>query len=211
MLNEPRFVLRRRFVALMLGSMRHRGPDGSGMASFSTAAFSGILGHTRLSILDLTEAADQPMRSGDDILVFNGREIYNFERTRPTDAFSRHRTSVYRGHQEVLLKSIALAGPDSIKDLRGMFAFAEYLGKDQALYLARDEFGIKPLYYYHRPDQGDTGVRVGGSHPCWRRGSCLDGFRNKAFDPYSHSVPRFRRLRASTAFAYFPLALGQRK
>jgi asparagine synthase (glutamine-hydrolysing) len=125
--------------------MRARGPDGEG------EWFSGdgrvALGHRRLSIIDLSERGAQPMASADGKLriTFNG-EIYNYRALRQQLEAKGH---VFRSDSdtEVLLHLYAEQGEAMVNDLRGMFAFGLWDARRQALLLARDPYGIKPLYY----------------------------------------------------------------
>lgn len=121
----------------------HRGPDGKGI--YSTGQV--ILGHTRLAILDPSDAGAQPMVShnGKFAMVYNG-EIYNFAELR--DELSG-RGVVFRGHSdsEVLLEGYAHFGVDVLKWLNGIFAFAIVNIENQDLFVARDHLGIKPLYW----------------------------------------------------------------
>ena len=125
--------------------MALRGPDGQG-EWFSANGRVG-LGHRRLSIIDLTERGAQPMASADGQLVvtFNG-EIYNYRALRQDLEAQGH---VFRSDSdtEVLLHLYARHGQAMLQHLRGMFAFALWDARKQALLLARDTFGIKPLYY----------------------------------------------------------------
>jgi len=125
--------------------MAARGPDGSG-AWVSDDGRVGF-GHRRLSIIDLSDAAAQPMSSADGSLVvtFNG-EIYNYRELRRTLEAKGH---VFRSQSdtEVLLHLYADKGEAMVHDLRGMFAFAIWDGPRRTLFLARDPYGIKPLYY----------------------------------------------------------------
>jgi asparagine synthase (glutamine-hydrolysing) len=123
--------------------MRHRGPDASNVFVDGNVG----LGHTRLSIIDLTTAANQPMAdpSGQVALVYNG-EIYNYRDLRKE--LSR------RGHQfqtssdtEVLLHLYLEYGEQCLTFLQGMFAFAIWDKRNNTLFAARDRLGIKPLYY----------------------------------------------------------------
>jgi asparagine synthase (glutamine-hydrolysing) len=131
----------------MTHSLRHRGPDCSGQEIRTFAGVRVGLGHTRLSILDLSEAGKQPMRSADARmwLTYNG-ETYNFQelRRRLVD-----RGAVFRSQTdtEVILEAFARWGPDSLGRLRGMFALGVWDERTGTLTLARDPFGIKPLYY----------------------------------------------------------------
>lgn len=133
-------------VKRMVTTLRHRGPNDSGIW---IEAGSGIgLGHTRLSIIDLTPEGHQPMlsRSGRYTLVYNG-EIYNFKSLRHT---LQNKGVVFRGHSdtEVILAMIEEQGlEESLKQLVGMFAFALWDSKERSLYLVRDRIGEKPLYY----------------------------------------------------------------
>jgi asparagine synthase (glutamine-hydrolysing) len=125
-------------------AMRTRGPDGSGVW-WSTDHRCG-LGHRRLSILDLSDRAAQPMKSEDGALavVFNG-EIYNYPQLRSEleDEGVRFRTT---SDTEVLLHLYARSGANMVHQLRGMFAFAIWDETSRGLFLARDPYGIKPLY-----------------------------------------------------------------
>ena len=125
-------------------AMRARGPDGSG-AWWSVDRRCG-LGHRRLSILDLSDRASQPMPSEDGsfVIAFNG-EIYNYPQVRvELEADSaRFRTT---SDTEALLHLYARYGADMVHRLRGMFAFAIWDQTRRGLFLARDPYGIKPLY-----------------------------------------------------------------
>ena len=127
-----------------------RGPDGHGEWFSDNGRVA--LGHRRLSIIDLTERAAQPMASADGQLVitFNG-EIYNYRELRKTLEAQGH---VFRSDSdtEVLLHLYLEKGQAMLQHLRGMFAFALWDARKQAMLLARDAFGIKPLYY--TPGQG---------------------------------------------------------
>jgi len=127
----------------MIAALAHRGPDGEGVVVTGPIG----LGHRRLAIIDLTEAASQPMLSGDGryAIVFNG-EIYNYsEIRRDLEARgSRFRTS---SDTEVLLESYRIDGVACLQRLRGMFAFAIWDAADRVLFMARDRVGKKPLFY----------------------------------------------------------------
>lgn len=127
----------------MTDAIAHRGPDGEGQYTDGCVA----LGHRRLSILDLSDRASQPMVSdnGDLVLTYNG-EIYNFQQLRETlqkCGYGFHST----GDTEVLLKAYQEWGPNCLSMLNGMFAFVVYDRKNQTLFCARDRYGIKPFYY----------------------------------------------------------------
>jgi asparagine synthase (glutamine-hydrolysing) len=132
-----------------LATLRHRGPDATGSHADSDHRL--FLGHTRLSIIDLSEAGAQPMFNEDRslALVLNG-EIYNHEELRASLMEKGHR---FRGRcdAEVVLHLYEELGMDLLPELHGMFAFALYDTKKRALYLARDRLGIKPLYWHEEP------------------------------------------------------------
>jgi len=123
--------------------MAHRGPDADGFY-FSENKQVG-LGHRRLSILDLSTAANQPMFShnGRYVMVFNG-EVYNFKEIAARLDIHTNTTS----DTEVILEAFARKGPECVHLFNGMFAIAIYdTGKDE-MYLLRDRLGVKPLYYF---------------------------------------------------------------
>ena len=133
----------------MVDSLRHRGPDGSGLVHDAAAGLG--LGHTRLSIIDLSDAAAQPMRTPDGryVITYNG-EIYNYRALRRelADQGVEFRTE---SDTEVLLHLFARYGLDCVERLDGIFAFAIWDAAARRLSLARDHLGIKPLYYADLP------------------------------------------------------------
>ena len=132
-------------------AMVSRGPDGSGYF-FSPDGRLGM-GHRRLSIIDLSETGAQPMSSADDRfhITFNG-EIYNFLELKTLLQARGHRFKS-TSDTEVLLHLYREFGQDMLSHLRGMFAFALWDKEERTLFLARDPFGIKPLYV---SDDGST-------------------------------------------------------
>jgi asparagine synthase (glutamine-hydrolysing) len=138
----------RRVAVAMSRALAHRGPDddGSRMLIGTDGGEAGAAAHRRLSIIDLTPAGRQPMVSMDEryTIVFNG-EIYNFRALRAElerDG-ARFRSE---GDTAVLLEGWAKYGASVVERLEGMFAFALWDAAEGALFLARDAFGIKPLY-----------------------------------------------------------------
>lgn len=133
----------------------HRGPDADGLWTDQDAGIA--LGHRRLSILDLSEAGAQPMRShqGRYLIAFNG-EIYNFNELKaPLESAG----VTFRGHSdtEILLEHIARFGLEAtLKKTVGMFALALWDAQERRLFLARDRFGEKPLYYGWAPQNGGS-------------------------------------------------------
>ena len=132
----------------MVDIISYRGPDDRGTFYEGNLA----LGHRRLSIIDLSEAGHQPFVSSDDryVIVYNG-EIYNYKELRDE---LKDKGSVFRTETdtEVLLASYDHWGSECVKHFNGMWAFAIYDRQENKLFLSRDRFGVKPLYYYHKDD-----------------------------------------------------------
>ena len=142
----------------MNDAMVHRGPDADGTWASTPDArgWGALLAHRRLSILDLSAAGAQPMTDPvtGHVVVFNG-EIYNFAdlRRRLADEGQKFNST---GDTAVMLRALGTHGPDAVKWLRGMFAFACWDPQQRRLLLARDPLGIKPLYVARasHPDAG---------------------------------------------------------
>ena len=122
--------------------IEHRGPDHQAVWTDLGVG----LGHARLSILDVSDDAHQPMHSacGRYVMVYNG-EVYNFAALRQQFLSGHHFRSA--SDSEVLLELYAQQGEDCVKELRGMFAFAIWDRQEKSLFLARDRVGQKPLYF----------------------------------------------------------------
>ncbi|MGE5179074.1 MAG: asparagine synthase (glutamine-hydrolyzing) [Bacteroidota bacterium] len=128
---------------LLVRVLRHRGPDGEGIYADSRAVFA----HTRLAIIDVSDAGRQPMESADGrhLVLLNG-EIYNHAALRP--ALEREGTCFRsRSDTEVLLTLLARRGPAALSSLLGMFAFAFYDREHGDLLLGRDRLGKRPLFF----------------------------------------------------------------
>jgi asparagine synthase (glutamine-hydrolysing) len=142
----------------MNDAMSHRGPDGEGFweASSDEGGWGVMLAHRRLSILDLTNAAAQPMVDppAGNVVVLNG-EIYNYVELRNRLISAGHNFQS-TGDTAVMLRALSIDGRDAIKTLRGMFAFAFWNVQDRSLLIARDPLGIKPLYVAHNTDSRGT-------------------------------------------------------
>jgi asparagine synthase (glutamine-hydrolysing) len=127
-------------VRRMASLLVHRGPDAEGYWQDGSLA----LGHRRLKVLDLSDAANQPFTDGRDVLVFNG-EIFNFRDLRAgLSARFRFKTA---GDTEVLFRALQVWGEDALPKIDGQFAFAFFRSSDRTLILARDRVGICPLYF----------------------------------------------------------------
>src|SRR5580692_7941701 len=139
-----------------LDRLKRRGPDDSGTWQDGFA----LLGHRRLSIVDLSPSGHQPMESSDNryVIVFNG-EIYNHNelrrRLRPVNG--------WRGTSdtETLLEAYRAWGVDALTRLNGMFAFAIWDRSERTMFVARDRMGVKPLYYSNRDGQFAFASRPG--------------------------------------------------
>ncbi len=131
-------------ITQMTDSLAHRGPDFQNQ--WSSTDETVHLGHTRLSIIDLSERANQPMVSstGKKILVYNG-ETYNFRDLKAEIPNERLKSS---SDSEIVLEYLDLKGNEGLSDLNGMFAFAIFDQEKKELLLVRDRVGIKPLYLY---------------------------------------------------------------
>lgn len=135
------------YITAMRETMVHRGPDGG--ANWISADKNIGLGHRRLSIIDLSELATQPMSTADQRywLTFNG-EIYNHQAIRQElEALGYNTWKTSHSDTEVILYAFAEWGIECVHKFRGMFAFAIWDNKLQELWLVRDRIGIKPLYY----------------------------------------------------------------
>src|SRR5882762_8106466 len=133
-------------VRRMCGAIQHRGPDDEGLHVRGAAG----LGMRRLSIIDLS-GSRQPIynEDGSKVIVFNG-EIYNYQELR-AGLIARGHTLRSAGDTETVLHLYEERGPDCVTPLRGMFAFAVWDATSETLLLARDRFGIKPLYVITAP------------------------------------------------------------
>lgn len=130
----------------MLTTLHHRGPDDSGKSQLSLSNTDVWLGHSRLSIIDLSLAGHQPMKFGDWVIVFNG-EIYNYKSIRESLINSGHHFES-QSDTEVVLHAFQEWGEGCVHHFRGMFAFAILNKSREELFLFRDRVGVKPLYYF---------------------------------------------------------------
>lgn len=141
-------------LALMTDIQAHRGPDDRGLWEQRLADGTWVgLGSRRLSILDLSPAGHMPMSTPDGsiTIVYNG-EVYNYPQLRTELEAAGY---VFRSNcdTEAVLYLYQHKGPDAVRELNGMFALAIWDNRKQQLFLARDHFGIKPLYYCHQNDR----------------------------------------------------------
>ena len=132
----------------MQGCLRHRGPDGSGL--FVARQPGTGFAHTRLSIIELSEAGHQPMSSDDARyhIVFNG-EIYNYAALRE-ELIAAGETLRSHSDTEVILRMYERYGADCVREFEGMFAFSIWDERERSCFIARGPLGVKPLYYHER-------------------------------------------------------------
>src|SRR5437667_8338654 len=131
-------------LSTMITVMHHRGPDDEGIYIDGSLG----LGHRRLSIIDLSSAGHQPMTNEDGTLwlTFNG-EIYNYRELFPSLLAQGHQFRS-RTDSEVILHAFESYGVECVHQFNGMWALALWDTRARRLFLSRDRFGIKPLYYY---------------------------------------------------------------
>jgi asparagine synthase (glutamine-hydrolysing) len=137
--------LNKEILGPMTDELRHRGPDAKGLFIEHGVG----LGHRRLSILDLSTSANQPMTSADGrfVMVYNG-EIYNYRELANELKANKQIQFKTSSDSEVILETIAHFGYESVKKFNGMFAIAIYDKYLEEMVVMRDRMGIKPLYYY---------------------------------------------------------------
>lgn len=140
-IDQNNEALKKDIIKKMAERIAHRGPDYQGLYVSGDVA----LGHRRLSIIDLS-TGNQPIYNEDKsiLVIFNG-EIYNYQELK--EQLTNHKF-VTSSDTEVLVHGYEEWGYDLVNKLRGMFGFCIYDTKKQKLFIARDHFGIKPLYYY---------------------------------------------------------------
>ena len=162
----------------MSDSIAHRGPDGEGLHIQNHVG----LAHRRLAILDLTPKGSQPMMSKDGrwIIVFNGC-IYNYLELKQ-DLRSKGHEFNSTSDTEVLVEGLAEYGPGFFERLNGMFAVGAYNTQEDALFLSRDRYGVKPLYYWFTGEElvFASEVKAIIAHPKYKKGINL-GALNEYF------------------------------
>lgn len=134
-------------IQLMMDCQSHRGPDAEGMFFETMDNCQVALGHRRLSIIDISDQANQPMRFANLTIVYNG-EVYNFSEIKSQLEACGY-TFDTDGDTEVVLKAFHKWGIQSVNKFRGMFSFCILDRNAKKAYLVRDRAGVKPLYYYH--------------------------------------------------------------
>ena len=141
-ISKQHVQIRQHSIEKMNKTLNHRGPDDHGVYLQEHIG----LGHTRLSILDLSSAGHQPMIYDEKVIVYNG-EVYNFKEIRNAlveEGIVFHSES----DTEVILKAYAFYGIEFVNQLNGMFSLAIFDPQKEKIFLIRDRYGIKPLYLY---------------------------------------------------------------
>lgn len=135
----------RKKFSISLDLLSHRGPDNRGEVHLDNLS----LGHTRLSIQDLTNSGNQPFNIDGNFIIYNG-EIYNFKEIKK-ELISKNINFKSNSDTEVLLRSYLENGLNkTIKKLKGMYSFAIYDNEKKLIFLVRDKYGMKPLYYSYK-------------------------------------------------------------
>ena len=134
-------------IIQMTSSISHRGPDNLGKYFEEHENFSVGLGHARLSIIDLSVSADQPMFFENYVLVFNG-EIYNYAEIKQT-LISKGHIFVTNSDTEIIIHAFKEWGIDCVDSFIGMFSICIYDKLKSKIYLIRDRVGVKPLYFFN--------------------------------------------------------------
>lgn len=137
-------------VVGMRDALEHRGPDAAGVVALGPV----VLGHRRLSVIDVAPTNNQPLadRSGGCWIVYNG-EVYNYRELR-RELQNLGSVFMTHGDTEVILEAYKQFGTECVQRLNGMFAFALWDNARQRLFIARDRLGEKPIFYYILPDGG---------------------------------------------------------
>ncbi|MGN0591822.1 MAG: asparagine synthase (glutamine-hydrolyzing) [Ruminococcus sp.] len=173
----------------MLDKIKHRGPDAEGTYIDESVA----LGHRRLSIIDVSEAGNQPLYSEDGslVLVFNG-EIYNYQTIRE-ELIQKGYHFATQTDSEVLIYGYREYGAKLLERLRGMFAFVIWDKEKKTLFGARDFFGIKPLYYAQMGDTFLFGSEIKSflCHPHFKKELNTDALENYLTFQYSPCAETF--------------------
>ncbi len=175
----------------MTDSIRHRGPDGEGAEMFIPEEVQVGLGHRRLSIIDLSTAASQPMTYDGLHIIFNG-EIYNYNEIRNALIAKGHH---FQNHSdtEVILHAVREWGLPAIQQWRGMFSIVLYDEKNQQLTCIRDRAGVKPFNYYWKDDLFIFGSELKAimNHPRFPKKispSAVSAFLQYGYVPHPHCI-----------------------
>ncbi len=201
---------------MLLPLKESRGPDASATLDITSdiqGPYSVIMNHARLSIIDLSEQANQPMRDPESgiTLIFNG-EIYNFKDLR--DRLKSHHTFKTQSDSEVLLAGLKIWGLEkTLEHLRGMFAFVAFDPRTQEIFAARDRAGEKPLSFGQVGEDWvfTSDLRVLNFHPDWSREISLKELKTYfqyRFVPHPRSLYKGFNKLSPGCFLRLPLKKG---
>jgi asparagine synthase (glutamine-hydrolysing) len=184
-----------RLTDLLAKELKHRGPDDNG--SFSDGPYA--VSHRRLNIIDLTVKGRQPMQNeaGTIAIAYNG-EVYNFRELRDRHALDQKFIFRSRTDTEVLLHLYETRGIEFVNELNGMFALAIWDSRTKTLYLIRDRFGIKPLFYALAGDSILFASEIKGilSHPGFERKPCWEAlYRYFSFNYIPGDITAFEGIK----------------
>jgi asparagine synthase (glutamine-hydrolysing) len=136
-------------------SIKHRGPDGDGFYVYKNLGF----GHRRLAIIDLTDSGKQPMELNDRYYITYNGEVYNYIEIR-AELIKAGVAFKSATDTEVILKAYEFWGEDCVHHFNGMWAFAIFDKQNETVFISRDRFGVKPLYYINTPDKFAFGSEI---------------------------------------------------
>ncbi len=142
--KNPEFISQHR-IKTMTDAISHRGPEGE--AFYINADSTVALGHRRLSIIDLSDDAAQPMQYANRHRIIHNGELYNYIEVR-SELKKKGYTFTTESDTEVIVAAYDAYGTTCLQHFDGMFAFAIWDEREQILFAARDRFGEKPLYYF---------------------------------------------------------------
>ena len=172
-------------------TVAHRGPDGSGYEFMETGDCQVALGHRRLSIIDLSTSANQPMWYKDYCIIFNG-EIYNYAEIKVELEAKGHQFNTH-GDTEVILHGFEEWGPAVLQKFIGMFAFVIYNKASKQLFACRDRAGVKPFFYYWKNGLFAFGSELKAlvKHPAFEKEINLNAaaaFMQYGYVPAQHAI-----------------------
>jgi len=197
-----------RIITQMRDTMIYGGPDDKG--SFINKSLGLAIGHRRLSILDLSEKAKQPMEWENYVIAYNG-EVYNFEEIR--EELEKEGYNFFSNSDtEVILKSFAKWGYDMVHKFRGMWAFSIWDKKENKLILCRDRIGVKPLYWYFKDGlfMFSSEIKAFHKHPKFKKDldfEALSLYFQYGYIPAPYSI--FKNVRKLKPGHYLEIKLNQ--
>jgi asparagine synthase (glutamine-hydrolysing) len=199
-------------LAQMACAVSHRGPDGQGVFHAVTSDATIGLGHRRLSIIDLSTAANQPMHYDGMHIIFNG-EIYNYEEIRDELIAKGHQFTT-NSDTEVILHSWREWGPKAIDQWHGMFAIALFDERNNEVVCIRDRAGVKPLHYYWENDLFLFGSELKSlvKHPRFSKKinvNAVASFLQYGYVPHPHCI--YQHTLKLQPGCYLRMDLGSRK